>query len=457
MPQEYLAEIRENSFKVFYNNGNRQLHVFSIYSITKTYNGKERKRLAIDVRWDPSKGFEPYEADIKQLLMTFLGEHTASLEHVDVSLFLAEDPTAVNSLLDTLMQSSTPAPVIYTIEVRPFSERILIPANVWIPLLSVNNRTQLFLSRISHFFELCESITDARILPRYISLPGELNEDQMVKEFMEKMPIIMYSMFSNTELVTFAAQRALSVSTVTLMQYMRAMKQYGIDMEIVSVLKHWDPRKRQQDPNDPTVFLPLDEAGRRSLPPGLVVAKRPDIEQLFVPQVGIFPEINNSTWCYYDYGIIQIDGVELKYTFPKIDMTMGTVLDMMTRQADPLHGNTVSLRAQYQLQNFGVSKGATYDWTGVELMATDYEASGFARLAADPPLQRRIVMEKHGVNCTYRMILFINGPHGLNVEITYTINRAPPENADPGVGGSGVQQVDTGAQCARCMKPVLLE
>jgi hypothetical protein len=321
-----------------------------------------------------------------------------------------------------------------------------VPTAVCMPLLYIGNRTIFDAYNVDNLFELYRLITDPRMSPRYISLPCNFRKDDTVKKFMARIHTNMYSTFSNTELVTYSSTyRVPGVSTVALMQYMRARRQDEKAELLAYVYKYAKCGDKEK---------------HVVLPPDFTTVPKPNAEQrrqIWVPQVRIFEGTNNSLWSYHDNGegncFMEIDGMELVYTFPVIDMAMSTILDLMESQVEPLDGKTITCKATFQFKLIDNATGKLEGWKSVEGMALTYKELGFEHVPVNPPVEKTSSWEKRtndGVSRLYRIDLYLGTGKVVTATVTYTIVRPQHQNTFPSVGGSGVH-------CARCMKPVLSE
>lgn len=423
--------------------------------------------------WDRPENFRPSETAIKKTFVKYLRQYTTVSNCMDVRIFHAVSTTAVNFMTDILMQTLASVSTVKTISLYPSFSSTPIPAIVYMPFLAINNRTRFTAKYDSHLQQIFEQITDERMYPRYILLKQDSIVDQSVKEFMRKTPHRAYITKSNLELVTYDDRSVPGESTAVLMQYMRARKPYEQELAFARVLawvlKYWTCPPRQADPDDPTVPCPSDLTEYLSIPKELAMMNltRPDEEKLWVPQVRVYPKRNKSTWVYDHGGIVKIDGdTRLVYTFPKVGMTMSTILDMMTTHAELLDGTTIKCAASYEFEKRDNSKDESQDWHDVDLLVTDCIQVGFECAKHVRSTGTTFQLKKsHKVGHEYEIVICTQMGHNTNATVKYKIDRSPPINSDHGVGGSGIQNMGTdvngiqdmgtSVHCARCMKPVI--
>lgn len=460
MSYRYFAEVNDNIFTVCLAQGEERHELFEIESNISEKNGNRKNEMMISITWDRPENFKPSETGIEETFVQYLQQHTAVLYCIDVYISHAVSTTAVNYMADILMKSLASAAVVKKILLHPSSVSTPIPTDVCVPFLAINNRTILTANYDSHLLQIFEQITDERMYPRYTLLKQDSIPDQSGKEFMRKIPDRAYSPISNIELVTYDNISIPDANTVVLMQYMRAMKQYeqekGLAKLVAWVLKYWTCPSRQGNPDDPTALLPSDltenysELAMMNLIP-------PNKERLWVPQVRLYPERNQSIWVYDQSGIVTIDGdAPFVYTFPNVGMTMSTILDMMNAHAEPLNGTTIELQAEYEFKKRSDSDDVPRDWQDMDLLVNDCKTVGFACVKNAGPLWTKFYLEKsHKVGHRYKIVINMYREQHISATVTYTINRSLPVNADHGVGESGIHNMDTGVHCARCMKPVL--
>lgn len=440
MPNKFYTSSNRECFEVLFGNPDdnpaddleNDPLLFRVISIIDTRDGGWKKYLEITVTWDCSDDFGPYEGAIRDSFMTFMERYYYQRIHITIQRAASID--SVNRMFDILMRSSIPAPAIARIIIDKGDYESEVPTAVCMPLLAVWNRTNFSARNVDNLFELYRLITEPRMSPRYISLPSDFHKNDTVKKFMARVHINLYSTFSNTELVTYSNYRVPGVSTVSIMQYMWARREYEKAMLFARVYKYANYHNKEK-----YVKLPL----------GYTKVPQPDaeqIEQIWTPQVRIFEGTNNSLWSYRDIWdgncFMEIDGIELVYTFPVIDMAMSTILDLMESQVEPLDGKIIKCGATFQFKLIDNSTGKLEGWKSVEEMALTYRELGFERVPVYPRVEKTSSWEKHtnnGAGRMYRIDLYLDIQKVVTVAVTYTIVRPRHRITYPRVDFSDIQ------------------
>lgn len=376
--------------------------------------------LKISTKWIDAEILARYEPEIRESLQSYLVRNRADLKGIELHFCEAGYSDTLRNIIDFIIESSQlPHPVRV---IRKHYKGNLV--SVITPYLLPGNETIVGMARDVELLGLYDSIPDPLMFPRYITLNRTTTQEQ-ARSFMEEIDSRVYGLRSNTKLVT---SYNTNVNTVVIMQYMHAKQEYARLTGIALFMKHRE-KHDQPAPSDMTEVPEIDVA------------------KVWKPHVTKYPDRNQSIWMYHGQGSITIDDVELVYSFPKIKMTMSTILDMMEDQVKPLEGISIKCKADFTL-DVGHKNGPPEKQ--VDVLITSLNSLGYTHLEPNKNNEGTMVsVRKEIYKNRMKHTSDIHFDIGENNHVLATVAYQRIRYRTP--------TVNTGAHCAKCMKPVLLE